>query len=123
MRSILAAAILIGAASAAFATPQSTASHTDQDSANRGLYVALRVCAACHAVGSLGHGPDGAAPTFAALGERFGAKALRRRLWEISASGHELMPAIPLTAREIEDVATYIASVAPPRRPPNLPRA
>lgn len=82
------------------------------DSANRGLYVALRVCSACHAVGPLGEGPDGEAPRFAVIGRRHTAAGLRRLLGEISVKGHQQMPAIPLTAREIEDVVTYIASVA-----------
>ena len=104
------AAFSIGAGFPAAAAPAGP--YAQADSANRGLYVALRVCAACHAVGPLGDGPDDEAPRFATIGRRHDAASLRRRLREISVAGHQDMPPIPLTAREIEDVATYIASVA-----------
>jgi len=89
--------------------------------ATRGLFVALRVCAACHAVGPLGAGPDREAPSFVTIRLRHDPASLRRRLAEISTSGHQQMPPIPLTAREIEDVASYIETVLPAPAP--LPSA
>lgn len=122
MRSILITIALLSAASGVQAARYPT-TFAAEDSANRGLYVALRICAACHAVGPLGHGPDGAAPSFATLQQRFDGPALRRRLADISTSGHELMPPIAMTPREIEDVATYIASVGPPPHRVHRPKA
>jgi cytochrome c len=84
------------------------------DAASRGLYVALRVCAACHAVGPLGTGPDTLAPAFATIRLHHDAPTLRRRLQEISTVGHHEMPAIVMTAQEQEDVAAYIEAAAAP---------
>jgi mono/diheme cytochrome c family protein len=110
-------ALLIAAASgpARAATP----AQPNADAAMRGLYVALRVCAACHAVDTFGKGPDGEAPSFAVIRLRHNRASLRRRLQEIAAVGHQQMPAIPLTRSEIEDVASYIETVgAPPGAEP-----
>jgi mono/diheme cytochrome c family protein len=125
MRRVLAAIAVLSAGVAVSAAAAPPAPYAREDSANRGLYVALRVCAACHAVGPLGEGPDGEAPRFATIGRRHDAASLRRRLGEISVSGHQDMPPIPLTAREIEDVATYIQSVAaaPAAKPATRPRS
>jgi len=110
MRQILMVLAVLSFGGAAAAAPRADAGG---ESATRGLYVALRVCAACHAVATLGAGPDGLAPPFAAIRLRHDKAGLRRRLGEISTSGHQEMPPIPLTAREIEDVATYIETVVP----------
>jgi len=110
MRRILTMLVALGMGGAAVAAPRPD---TDGGSASRGLYVALRVCAACHAVGTLGAGPDSEAPPFATIRLRHDKAGLRRRLGEISTSGHRDMPPIPMTPREIEDVASYIETVAP----------
>jgi mono/diheme cytochrome c family protein len=83
------------------------------DSASRGLYVALRVCAACHKVAFPGAGPDSGAPSFAVIRQRHDAAGLRRLLEQISSTGHKAMPPIPMSPQEIEDVAAYIGTVAP----------
>jgi mono/diheme cytochrome c family protein len=83
------------------------------DAASRGLYVALRVCSACHKVAYPGVGPDSAAPSFAAIHARHDPASLHRLLVEIANAGHQAMPPIPMSSAEIEDVAAYIASVPP----------
>jgi mono/diheme cytochrome c family protein len=83
------------------------------DSASRGLYVALRVCAACHKVAYPGVGPDSAAPSFAVIRQRHDGADLRRLVEQISRTGHQAMPPIPMSRQEIEDVADYIGAVAP----------
>jgi mono/diheme cytochrome c family protein len=91
------------------------------DSASRGLYVALRVCSACHKVAYPGVGPDSAAPSFAVIHARHDPASLHRLLVGISSAGHQAMPPIPMSPTEIEDVAAYIASV-PPSPPGVAPR-
>jgi mono/diheme cytochrome c family protein len=109
MRPILmiVAALAVGGATPAFAVD------LPSDSAVRGLFIAVSVCAACHTVGTLGTEPDREAPPFATIWPRHDKQSLRRRLREISSSGHRAMPAIPLTPRQIEDVANYIEAIVP----------
>jgi len=58
------AVLALGAAGLSAAAPRPD---PQGDSATRGLYVALRVCAACHAVAARGSGADDEAPTEARL--------------------------------------------------------
>ena len=116
MWQVLGAIAVLGAgAQAAPPTPPSA------DAASRGPYVALRVCSACHKVAYPGVGPDSAAPSFAAIHARHDPSSLHSRLVEISISGHQAMPPIPMSPAEIEDVAAYIATV-PPFPPAVAPR-
>lgn len=100
------------------ASPPPTAS---ADAASHGLYVALRVCSACHKVAMPGAGPDVIAPSFAVIHARHDAEDLRRLLQQISTEGHRDMPPIPMSAQEADDVAAYIATV-PPSPPALAPR-
>lgn len=105
---------VLGAIAVLSAGAQALPAQTDQaDAANRGLYVALRVCSACHKVAYPGVGPDRAAPSFASIHARYDPEGLRRRLEDISRVGHREMPAIPMSSREIDDVVAYIATVPP----------
>lgn len=99
---------------AAPATGRASKPLTDDDSVTRGLYVALRICAACHAVGPLGAGPDSEAPAFGTIRSRHDPAGLARLLTSISAAGHKEIPPISMSPQEIRDVAAYIESVPPP---------
>jgi mono/diheme cytochrome c family protein len=113
---------VLGAIAVLSAGAQTSPAPTDAgDSASRGLYVALRVCSACHKVAFPGVGPDLAAPSFASIHARYDPDGLRRMLADISRTGHRMMPPIPLSSREIEDVAAYIATV-PPESSAAIPR-
>ncbi len=101
--------------------PQSPSPMMSEDSATHGLYVALRVCSACHKVALPGTGPDRIAPSFAVIHARHDAKGLYQLLQQISTDGHREMPPMPMSAQEIEDVAAYIATV-PPSPPAVAPR-
>src|SRR5471032_3010799 len=103
--------LVLSAIAALGASPQTTP--PSADAASRGLYVALRVCSACHKVAFPGVGPDSAAPSFAAIHARHDAEGLHSLLVEISSAGHQEMPPIPMSPAEIEDVAAYIATVPP----------
>lgn len=122
MRQILLMLLALSLGGPAMAAP---GRDSQNDSATRGLFVALRVCSACHAVATLGAGPDNEAPPFAMIRMRHNPGSLRRRLGEISTSGHGDMPPIPLTPKQIEDVANYIETVgsSPAARPPWQPAA
>ncbi len=114
---VLGAIVMLSAgAQTALPTPPSS----DGDGAIRGLYVALRVCSACHKVAYPGVGPDSAAPSFAAIHAGHEPAGLHRLLVEISNAGHQAMPPIPMSPAEIEDVAAYIATVPAP--PPSAAR-
>src|SRR5471032_2427183 len=63
--------LVLSAIAALGASPQTTP--PSADAASRGLYVALRVCSACHKVAFPGVGPDSAAPSFAAIHARHDA--------------------------------------------------
>ena len=115
MRSTLALLAVLSLSDAAHAGPDPGAGVAP---ATRGLFVALRKCAACHAVGPLGAGPDAEAPPFGTIRLRHDPASLRRRLGEIASIGHQKMPPIRLSAQEIEDVASYIETVAPPAASP-----
>jgi mono/diheme cytochrome c family protein len=104
---------ILGAIAVLAAGAQTSPAASD-DSSSRGLYVALRVCSACHKVALPGVGPDSAAPSFAAIHARHDAAGLHGLLVEIAGAGHHQMPPIPMSPREIEDVAAYIATVPPP---------
>ena len=116
MRRVLStlALLSISGALAAPAWGAAPAAGAPSDAANRGLYVALRVCAACHAVGPLGTGPDKLAPAFATIRLHHDAPTLRRRLREISSVGHHEMPPIAMTVQEQDDVAAYIEAAPAP---------
>ncbi|HEX2817491.1 MAG TPA: cytochrome c [Phenylobacterium sp.] len=116
---------ILGAIAALSAGAQTAPSPAaSPDPASRGLYVALRVCSACHKVAFPGVGPDSAAPSFAAIHARHDAEGLHSLLVEISSAGHQEMPPIPMSPAEIEDVAAYIATVppAPPAVAPHRDR-
>lgn len=105
--------VAVLSAGAPTSPPAASAPAASTDAASRGLYVALRVCAACHKVAYPGAGPDSGAPSFAAIHSRHDPAELHRLLVEISRQGHHAMPPIPMSRQEIEDVAAYIAAVAP----------
>lgn len=80
---------------------------------DRGLFVALRACAGCHAVGGTDRSPNGIAPPFSVLRMQYDDAALQTRLADISRNGHQEMPPIYMTDDEIRDVTAYIQTVEP----------
>jgi len=111
----LMAVVLVGAGGWVTAGTPAAAAATPHGSADRGLYVALRVCAACHAVSAYGLSPDVNAPSFAAIRQHPSHRPLAPHLEVILEAGHGDMPPISLSPREIADVAAYIESVLPRR--------
>jgi len=108
---ILGLAALLGGCATTAAAP-ATGSAVD-----RGLFVALRACAGCHAVGGTDRSPNGIAPPFSYIRMRYDEAALQRLLADISRNGHYEMPPIYMTDDEIRDVTAYIQTVEPAAAP------
>lgn len=113
---------VVGCATSSRPLPSTVAS-APSASANRGLFLALHTCAACHAVGSRGASPDGVAPTFPVIRLRYNEISLERRLVSISKNGHVEMPPISMSAEEIRDIIAYIETVGPTASHDHLPGA
>jgi len=77
----------------------------------RGLEVARRHCAACHAVEPAGGtSPRDRAPSFASVEMRHTA-ALEDRVENLTRRGHYGMPPVPLRDDQVLDVVAYIAGL------------
>lgn len=74
----------------------------------RGLDLAGRWCSECHLIGPEGPGGD-VGPSFVLVAEMRSEEALRAWL----SDPHPPMPKLELSAREVEDIAAYIKSLAP----------
>jgi mono/diheme cytochrome c family protein len=75
----------------------------------RGYAIAQRECAICHNVSE--ENPNGA-PSFEQMGRRFNALTFERRVREIAARGHSVMPPFQLAPDEAADLAAYVAAAA-----------
>jgi len=75
-----------------------------------GHRLAMRHCAACHAIAPGDTGQRGRAPAFASAEMRHTA-GLDGRVAALTRLGHYGMPPIPLRADEVSDLVNYIASL------------
>ncbi len=78
--------------------------------ASRGHAVAVRACAACHAVEPGGTSRSAKAPAFGSLEMRHTAP-LDNRVAELTRVGHYAMPPISLSSEEVRDLVAYIESL------------
>jgi mono/diheme cytochrome c family protein len=79
----------------------------------QGQFYVSRSCAGCHAVTEQGASPDPHAPAFRTLPLRFDRARLESALAAISRNGHQEMPPIYISPKEIGDIARYIESLEP----------
>lgn len=103
-RALAAAALLAGAPAPGLLLPAQAAD------AERGKEIAERWCASCHLVSSQQEDAMDGVPSFREVAAR-GALG-GERLEAFLMSPHPLMPDMALTRAEIEDLATYIDSLA-----------
>lgn len=78
--------------------------------AESGRALAEKWCTGCHIVGSSSNGSD-VAPPFAGIAADPGKSRGHLEAW--LATPHTAMPSMPLTRRDIDDLVTYIESLAP----------
>lgn len=97
-------AILALALSAGAAIAQDPTSPDPQ----RGREMVERWCVKCHLIGPAGPGGD-VGPTFQSVAETRSEEALRAWI----SDPHPPMPKIDISARAVDDIAAYIASLAP----------
>ena len=74
----------------------------------RGRAMAERWCVKCHLIGPDGPGGD-VGPTFQAVAASRSEEALRAWI----SDPHPPMPKLDISARAVDDIAAYIASLAP----------
>ena len=110
MRQLPIAAFLALLAAAPFAVPPSTADAQEAGNKARGLDLALRVCANCHAV-AVGEtvSPVSAAPSFEDVADTPGMTGMA--LSAFLSTPHRTMPNLILTPEEIGDVTAHILSL------------
>jgi mono/diheme cytochrome c family protein len=103
---IAAACIALGAGQAAArpAPPAATA-------AERGLRLAERNCAVCHAVGARGESPNGKAPAFRDIYRRYPAETLDEAFRRGLLTRHPAMPELRLLPQEIADLVAYFRTL------------
>jgi len=80
-----------------------------RDAAN-GRVLAEKWCAGCHLIGDSVPGSD-VAPPFRAIASDPAKSRGRLEAW--LATPHTAMPSMPLSRRDIDDLLTYIESLAP----------
>lgn len=78
--------------------------------AGRGHEVALRLCAACHAVEPGGVSPQPRAPAFASR-EMQHTAGLDGRVEVLTRQGHYGMAPVALSAQQVDDVVAYVESL------------
>lgn len=83
--------------------------------AERGHAVALRLCAACHAVEPGGVSPRPRAVGFASR-EMQHMAGLEGRVAALTRQGHYGMPPVALSAGQADDIVAYIGSLGDVRR-------
>lgn len=110
----LAALALATVTLGACATTEPTAATSPDDpAAERGRWVAARVCGGCHAVGLYGASPNLASPPLRDLCSRYNVLSLEDRLADIARGGHYEMPPVELSRDEIADLAAYMETLGP----------
>ncbi|HWE19544.1 MAG TPA: cytochrome c [Hyphomicrobiaceae bacterium] len=79
----------------------------------RGQTIAERLCARCHAIGPVGESPMNLAPPFRSLPLRYPVDHLAEALAEGIVTGHPAMPEFKFSPDEIDELLTFIDSLAP----------
>jgi mono/diheme cytochrome c family protein len=77
-----------------------------------GRLFALQNCARCHAIGKSGPSPFANAPPFRELPNRYRVSDLAEAFAEGIFVGHDAMPEFALPPRTIDDLLSYIDSLA-----------
>ena len=100
-------------ASLAFASP--ALAKGDQA---RGLKIAQRNCAVCHAVGRTGASANPKSPPFRTLAQRYPLQELEESLGEGIMVGHEgpEMPVFEFSPGQIEDLMSYLGAIQVKKR-------
>ena len=89
-----------------------------KSNAARGLKIAQRNCAACHAVGRTGASANPKSPPFRTLAQRYPLSELEESLGEgimVSHEGPE-MPAFEFSPGQIEDLMAYLGAIQVKKR-------
>lgn len=86
------------------------ASPASAGNAESGRVLAEKWCAGCHLIGNSTPGSD-VAPPFAGIAADPAKRRGRLEAW--LATPHTAMPSLPLTRYDIDDLVTYIESLAP----------
>ena len=86
--------------------------------ARRGLKIAQRNCAPCHAVGRSGDSANPKSPPFRILAQRYPLSELEETMGEGMMVGHEgpEMPMFEFRPEQIEDFIAYLGSIQVKKR-------
>jgi cytochrome c len=76
-----------------------------------GGQLAEKICAKCHAVGTLGKSPLEPAPPFRIFHKKWPLENLEEALAEGIVVGHKAMPAFELTTDQISDLIGYMRTL------------
>ena len=89
------------------------AAQSNASSAKRGEAIVKTNCADCHAVGLKGDSPNGKAPPFRTLGQRYKIDDLQEALAEGIVVGHggAEMPHFIFEPTEIDDIIAYLKQI------------
>jgi cytochrome c len=79
--------------------------------AERGLHVAARDCAGCHAIEKIGDSPRPGAPPFRDIRRRYNEISMQREFEAIREVGHYEMPPTPISLSDGRDLTAYIESL------------
>jgi mono/diheme cytochrome c family protein len=84
----------------------------------RGLKIAQRNCAPCHALGRTGDSPNPKSPPFRTLAQRYPLNELEESMGEGIMVGHEgpEMPIFEFRPDQIEDFIAYLGSIQVKKR-------
>jgi len=84
----------------------------------RGLKIAQRNCAPCHALGRSGDSPNPKSPPFRTLAQRYPLNELEESMGEGIMVGHEgpEMPIFEFRPDQIEDFIAYLGSIQVKKR-------
>ena len=86
--------------------------------AKRGLKIAQRNCAPCHALGRTGDSANPKSPPFRTLAQRYPLSELEETMGEGMMVGHEgpEMPMFEFRPEQIEDFIAYLGSIQVKKR-------
>ena len=86
--------------------------------AKRGLKIAQRNCAPCHAIGRTGDSANPKSPPFRTLAQRYPLSELEETMGEGMMVGHEgpEMPMFEFRPDQIEDFIAYLGSIQVKKR-------
>lgn len=76
-----------------------------------GLALAERMCAQCHAIGSIGASAHSSAPAFRELDRRIDLDGFTRQLREGLASGHPDMPTFRFSREDARALTAYLRAI------------